>query len=72
MANKVKSESKAGLLFTKLLEYIEVYGNDQLAAFRGELKRLASLTSIPNIALKRYICLLKLMTFCSRIMSLEL
>ena len=40
------------LLFTKLLEYIEDPGNDQLTDFRSDSKRLTSFTSIPNIALK--------------------
>ena len=39
-------------LFAKFLECIEDPGNDQLAAFRGDLKRLTSMTSIPNNALK--------------------
>ena len=45
-------KSNDGLLFTKLLNNIEGPGNDQLAAFRCDLKRYTSLTSIPNIALK--------------------
>ena len=34
-----QSKSNVGLLFTKLLEYIEETGNDPLAAFRCVLKR---------------------------------
>ena len=41
---KVKRLSKTNLLVTKLLECIEDPENDQLAAFRGDLKRLTSLT----------------------------
>ena len=47
-----QSKSKTDLLFTKLLLYIEDRGIGQLAVFRGDLKRLTSLTPIPNIALK--------------------
>ena len=47
-----QSKSNVKLLFTKLLENLEKPGNVHLAAFRCDLKRLTSLTSIPNIALK--------------------
>ena len=47
-----QSKSNVWWLFLKLLENIEEPGNGQLAAFRCDLKRLTSLTSIPNIALK--------------------
>ena len=39
-------------VFQRPLECIEDPGNYQLAAFRGDLKRLTSLTSMPNIVLK--------------------
>ena len=50
--SKSKVCHKLGNMFTKLLEYIEDPGNDQLAAIREVLKRLTPFTSIPNIALK--------------------
>ena len=58
---KVKNLSKLGLLFTNtcILEYTENQGNDQLAAFRGNLKRLTLLTSIPNIAFKTVNCFIQ-------------
>ena len=43
---------QTGSLFTKLLKNIDDSKNDQLAAIRGDLKRLTPLTSIPNIAFK--------------------
>ena len=46
------SNSNVGLLSTKLLENIEEPGNDKLAAFRSDLKRLTPLGSIPNLALE--------------------
>ena len=50
--SKSKFNQKTGRLFTKLFEYIEDLGNDQLAAFDCDLKRSTTLASIPNIALK--------------------
>ena len=47
-----QSKSNVGLLFTKLLENIEEPGNYYITAFRCDLKRVTSLTSIPNIALE--------------------
>ena len=49
--NKSQKSIKTDLWFITLLEYIENPYNGQLADFRGDLKRLMSLTSIPHIAL---------------------
>ena len=53
MANQSQKSTQILLLFTKLLEYIEEPGNYQLEAFCGDLKRLTSLTPIPNIVLNK-------------------
>ena len=75
--SKSKVYQKTGRLFTKLFEYIEDLGNDQLAAFDCDLKRSTSLASIPNIALKTKqfysrSVLFNFMTFYSIIMTFEL
>ena len=71
------SLSKHGLLFAKLCECVEDPGNEQLASFRGDMKHLTSLPSIPNIALKTAnfysaSVLLNFMTFYTRIKTLVL
>ena len=70
------NQSQKSVKTNKTLGIFEDPGNGQLAAFRGHLKRLTSLTSILNIALKTVNfysagVVFNFMTFYSRIMTLK-